>query len=203
MLISVYFYNKNTFITYDNYNPEFRVTQTLNEGVNPTLQLQYMLQHPLQFVQIVLVSFVKGAPSTLTHFVGKFGWSAHYLPIWEIVLLLLALFLIAVHEKISLSFSQKISFSILVFGFLSAFSMVMYMLWCPVASPILTNLQGRYFIGVSPFILLIINALYQYFYKKIELKIDIKKSIPTLPLWLMLIWIVANTHLLILIMKFY
>lgn len=197
LLVCVYFYNKNVFITYDNYNPEYRQSQTLNEGVNPTAQFEYVLHHPLLFVQMVAESFLKGAPSTMAHFVGVYGWSAHYLPTWEIFLLFLALFFIVIHEPISLTVQQKtIFFGVLVL-FVSGFSIVMYMLWCPVGTPILTNLQGRYFIGIAPVLLMLVNVVYQY----TTSKINFSPKLHFHPLALMPIWIMANIHLLLSIVE--
>ncbi len=202
MLVSVYFYNKNTFITFDHYHQSYREGQTLNEGVNPTLQLQYIVQNPIQFTKIVLVSFAKGAPSTVAHFVGKYGWEAHYIPAWEIMLLLIGLCVLIFYENnILIEKRQKIVLLAIILCFFCGFSVVMYMLWCPVASPILSNIQGRYFIGTAPIIGLIVNALCNNFYKKIFKNMDKKKSIPTLAYCLMSIWILSNIHLLMLIIS--
>jgi uncharacterized membrane protein len=145
------------FIPYDAYNPAFRDTQTLNEGVNPSAQLAYMLGHPVQFAGIVLKSYAQALPSTLAHVLGKFGWEKNYLPAGWLFALFSALLLLLVSEKNPLSKRQRGLAGFVVFGYIACFSVTMYALWCPVGALELSNLQGRYFAPVLPLAALLVG----------------------------------------------
>jgi len=138
------------FIPYDDYNPAFRDTQTLNEGVNPSAQIAYMLGHPVQFAGIVLKSYAHALPSTLAHVLGKFGWEKNYLPAGWMAALFLGLLWLLISEENPLDKRQRSLAGFVVFGYIVCFSVTMYALWCPVGAPELSNLQGRYFAPVLP-----------------------------------------------------
>jgi uncharacterized membrane protein len=170
LITSLYWGNlsKNLFIAYENYNPAFRDFQTLNVGVNADQQLNYIAHHPIAFSKIVFQSFAQSLPSTLAHLVGKFGWEKNYLPIWDIVLLWLGLILMTFSQNNSLSKRGRFWIFSCIAGCLVFFSITMYALWCPVGSPILLNLQGRYFLPLLP--LLIIAVGQPYFQQEGKIK---------------------------------
>ena len=145
------------FIPYDNYAANYRDTQTLNEGVQPTAQLHFIGTHPFFFLKIVAQSYVRALPSTLAHFVGKFGWEKNYLPTGWIVALWVAILSLLCCESSHWTYRQR-SLAVLVAGlFLGLFAVTMYALWCPVGAWELTNLQGRYFVPLAPVLALAVN----------------------------------------------
>ena len=149
-----YFYLEGAFISYDDYHPVYRIGQQLNEGVNPSAQLAFIFSHPIEFIKITTTSYLKGIPSTMMHYFGKFGWEKNYLPIWTIILLMGTVLLSAFTEKstlrIRLSIKHRFSFIGIALMMMGGFTVLMYMLWNPVASPVITNLSGRYFIPIFP-----------------------------------------------------
>ncbi len=142
------------FIPYDCYAPEWRDAQTLNPGVNPSAQMDYILCHPFYFAATVVKSLFHSAPSLAAHVVGKFGWEKNYLPAWTLALLWLAMALLAFSEKNLLLAPQRLWLAAIGFVSVLLWAVTMYALWCPVGSGSLDNWQGRYFVPVLPLIYL-------------------------------------------------
>ena len=144
---------KNEFISYENYNPNYRTDVQLNEGVNPNEQLAFILEHPTQFSKIALKSHLAYAPASVVHCIGKFGWEKNYLPFSIIGLLLLTITLSSIFER---NFSYKISKKqrlIFLFSTLSIvvlFTLVIYMQWSPVGNAEILSLGGRYYLPILP-----------------------------------------------------
>ena len=138
------------FVPYDRYDVSLRDQQTLNPGVDPDGQLEYVLDHPLAFARTVLGSALRAFPSMSAHLVGKFGWEKNYLPAWMLGALWLALLALVAGAPNPLTGRQRLgvlgiaSFSLLLWA------LTMYALWCPVGAPVLDNWQGRYFVPLLP-----------------------------------------------------
>ena len=146
------------FIPYDRYEPAVRDMQTLNPGVNPSEQLQYILGNPFSFVKTVATSCVRAAPSAAAHFVGKFGWEKNYLPGWILALLWLALGMLVFAEKNGLSPVQRLWTAAIVLICVILWAVTMYALWCPVGVRELDNWQGRYFVPLGPLVAMAIGV---------------------------------------------
>jgi uncharacterized membrane protein len=155
--------SKNLFISYNDYHPAFKNFQTLNEGVNPEKQLDFILHNPLRFSKIVAQSFITAIPSTSAHLVGKFGWEKNYLPSLSLLFLWLGLLALIFTEKNSLENKERFWLALCILSCLVLFSVTMYALWCPVGSPVLLNLQGRYFLPLLPLLLILLS---KYHFKK-------------------------------------
>ncbi|MCB0526315.1 MAG: DUF2142 domain-containing protein [Lewinellaceae bacterium] len=141
---------QNWFIPYDEYHASFRDSQTLNAGVDPGRQMDYVLGHPLQFMITVTKSLFRALPSLGAHFVGKFGWEKNYLPGWCVLLLWLALFGLVLSEKNPFGQKPRMSMATVLLLYVLAFAYTIYLLWIPVGADQLDNWQGRYFIPVAP-----------------------------------------------------
>lgn len=141
-----------SFITYDDYHLEYRDGQTLNPGVDPSDQLDYIIHHPLQFGQAAITGVVRSLPATTAHILGKYGWEKHYLPPALLVLLFFGLLLICCQTpgppRITSRF-QLLGICACVFVL---FSITNYLLWDSVGAEVQDNFQGRYFIPVLPLI---------------------------------------------------
>lgn len=147
------------FIPYARYDIAVRDSQTLNEGVDPEAQLNYIWQHPGKFARTAVVSYVKSLPATMAHYTGKFGWEKNYLPAWQIagLLLLLGIGCWIQDDPIYPKGGQR---WLLVFSagiMVVLFTIVMYCIWMPVGAPVVENLSGRYFIPVFPLLFLAVR----------------------------------------------
>ncbi len=101
-LTAIVFWSKTIqpiYLKFEDYNPLFRVGQQLNENVDPSVQMQFILHNPLYFSKIATFSLLKTLPHTLIHYIGKFGWEKNYLPLWLIAIILLLLIIQTVFSK--------------------------------------------------------------------------------------------------------
>lgn len=137
------------FIPFDNYHPEYRATQTLNEGVQPAAQLDFILQNPLKFLKIAVSSTAEALPSTAAHLVGKFGWEKNYLPAWSIAALWLAVLVTIFFEKIELKNGQRRQLAAVAALCFGLFLVSNFCLWHPVGASSMGNFQGRYFVPLA------------------------------------------------------
>jgi uncharacterized membrane protein len=193
------------YIKFEDYNPAFRVGQQLNEKVDPSVQLSFMLHNPLFFMKIATFSLIKTFPHTLIHYVGKFGWEKNYLPIWLIFILVLLILVQAVNNKKNQVIpSEQLGFHSLQtsngplsikakFGFLSVFILMtfsftaaMYAIWSPVGSEFIDNLGGKYFIPIYPLFFLALPSF--DLSKKRILAFFVQPKVLFSTLWLSLIW---------------
>jgi uncharacterized membrane protein len=90
---------ESRYIKFEDYNPVFRVGQQLNEHVDPSVQIAFILSNPIYFTKIATYSLIKSLPHTLIHYIGKFGWEKNYLPMPIIVLLLLLILIQAIIQE--------------------------------------------------------------------------------------------------------
>ena len=200
------------YIRFEDYNPNFRIGQQLNEGVDPIAQFSFILHNPLTFIQIMMTSFAQTMPHTLIHYVGKFGWEKNYLPIWLILPLFLMLILSAcTTERRSVTITKQLSdtatkqlsdtatkqlsdtateqrsvvhkIAIIATIMSASLASAMYLLWCPVGSNFIENLSGKYFIPIFPLFFL---SLPSYNLKKFNILTQ-KKWIAVL-LWMTLFY---------------
>lgn len=154
------------YIRFEDYNPNFRVGQQLNEGVDPIAQFNFIIHNPLAFTRIMMISFAQTMPHTLIHYVGKFGWEKNYLPIGLILPLFLMLILRGGTEQRSVAFSlPKYKIAIIASIMSASLATAMYLLWCPVGSHFIENLSGKYFIPIFP---LFFIALPSFDFKKYQ-----------------------------------
>ncbi len=145
------------FIPYNAYNPAYRDRQTLNDDVQPTAQLRFLATHPGFFLRVAARSYVRALPSTLAHFVGKFGWEKNYLPAGWLLVLWLAIAGLLCCETSPWTARQRGLALLAAFLFVALFSITMYALWCPLAATELSNLQGRYFVPIGPVLALVLS----------------------------------------------
>lgn len=141
------------FIPYDAYHPDFRDSQTLNEGVQPRAQLAGVAAQPLAFLRTAAGSAVKALPSSAAHLVGKFGWEKNYLPAGWIAALWVVLLWAALSTPRFLSNRQRGLLALICLLYVLLFALTMYALWHPVGAPEVGNWQGRYFVPMMPLLL--------------------------------------------------
>jgi uncharacterized membrane protein len=160
-------YAQTSFISYDEYDPEWRDRQTLNPGVNPQKQLGFIIEQPIFLIKTISKSMLYAIPSMAAHVVGKFGWEKNYLPAPVLALLWLAILGLAFSEKWKAPLVVKLWAGAAVAAYWLAFSVTMYALWCPVGADILDNWQARYFTPILPLCFLLIAQDYLSHWRKL------------------------------------
>ena len=151
-----FYFVKDLFIPYDLYHPNFREDKQLNPGVDPIQQLQFILQNPTKFLEILYHSYDETLPWTLKHYVGKFGWEGNYLPKWLNNTLLYAILFFSITDKSKIVTKGGYYTAMIMIGIITAlvFSIVIYMQWTPPAEGFIRSLSGRYFIPIFPLLIL-------------------------------------------------
>lgn len=139
-----------TFIPYDHYHVEFRDSQTLNPGVDPSDQMQHIRKHPIDYCRVAITGVIRSAPATMAHILGKFGWEKRYLPTGVLALLLFGLVLICAQTPGPEKWVDRIQLAGICILVIGLFSVTNYLLWDPVGAKVQDNFQGRYFIPVLP-----------------------------------------------------
>ena len=155
MVFTFLFHTKSLFIPYDLYNVNYRDGQTINSGVAPTEQLNFIFQHPLFFLKTLLSSWIELAPANISHYFAKFGWEKNYLPFPVIFGLFLLTIISALRkEKGSVQHSKAWKPMLLCIAFIMsvALSFTVYLLWDKVGANFISALQGRYFIPILPLV---------------------------------------------------
>ena len=158
-----YQYAGGLFIPYDDYNPQFREGVQLNEGVQPHVQLAFVLAHPIGFFKTAVLSYLESAPATLAHYFGKFGWEKNYLPGWLIGLLFFATTWVSVSDLTAvgrLKIKHRLSFFTIALAMMGALALVLYMQWMPVGADRVMALSGRYFFPVFPVLFFAVGGFF-------------------------------------------
>lgn len=131
--------------------------------VNPALQMQWILHNPMSFLT-ALANTLSVNNFYFDSMIGVFGWFNYtYKAIVYTVYFLIFGYaireLISYKKKIFPSYVTLILFLICSAGFLLPF-VAMYLYWTPVGYSQVLGVQGRYFLLLFPFVLLIIHQLF-------------------------------------------
>ncbi len=134
-------------------------SQSGGRNVNVSDQLHYILGAPFEYLRTLISNFILVYPGTygdavLTTYFGVFGWLDTALPLWVMMVYLLLLFttlLYQIGRGANPRFYQKVIFiSVLLLASVGTIT-AMYFNATAVGSPVISGVQGRYFI---PFIIM-------------------------------------------------
>lgn len=162
LVIFLFHHSKDLYISYKDYNPEFREGQQVNEGADPPAQLNFILDKPTVFVKSMLRSYAGSAKASIAHYFGKYGWEKNYLPAWLIGLLGFSVLGVALSEKhILFGWKERLLLVAIGLSMMVAFTVVIYLQWSPVGAERVYNLGGRYMIPIFPLFFLVLPALFK------------------------------------------
>ena len=121
--------------------------------INPDKQVEFILSDIPGFLLMVYHSFGVAPSVIIKSWIGILGWlelifSDYYYLFALLVLITFATF--SDQKKISIGLWTKGLFLMVFTATLLAFSFVMYCSWSAPEDPLITNLQGRYFIPLAP-----------------------------------------------------
>ena len=143
-------------------------------NVSTTGQLAYILNHPLQYLQINFRTFFTYGKEYLEQFIGRLGWIDTALPKPHLLtygILLIATATNSSRPNIRITLTQKILLIIILISNSIFIATMLYLSWMPVGAQIIQGIQGRYFIPLAPLFLLL------FYNQKIKLNFN---NYPTL-----------------------
>ena len=127
-------------------------------GMDPYLQLHFILTHPLEFAGAVLRT-VSQAPMYLQQYIGVLGWLDTRLPRWLVIAELILIAVVCWQDtSLHLRFAQCLSAIGIATVVCATVMVIIYVTWEPVGSGVI-HLQGRYFIPVGPLMAIAISGL--------------------------------------------
>jgi len=133
------------------------------QGVDSGRQVHFLLSHPIAGLEALLNTFHFFGSSFKQQFVGVLGWLDAPLPSWfyrfeKIILILTALIsALYLSTKINKEFLlRKILIFTLCLGTACAVSVALYLIWTPVGLNYIEGIQGRYFIPLAIFSILML-----------------------------------------------
>jgi uncharacterized membrane protein len=135
-------------------------------GVNQAGQIDYLLNHPLNFIGILFHTYIfegfKGLISPdfyLTSAYGVFSWISYKLPLFMIIIGYITLVIALLYRENEkqrdykninyLAVIQLLTFLLS----LAAIAAALYLTWTPVGKPQAWGIQGRYFIALIPLLI--------------------------------------------------
>jgi len=127
-------------------------------GVNPTQQVQYIFNHPLNYFQNFIQSSLRLSKFHLQGLIGIFGWLDYSMD-WRVYVLYLITGIYLIYSTIIEKRERLALWQILlIFGsvfFTYSFMLtIFYLNWKTVGSSTIDGTQGRYFISLLPFVML-------------------------------------------------
>jgi uncharacterized membrane protein len=136
------------------------VKHSLLIQTNPGDQIAFLLTHPLEIPSLAVSTLYAQLDSYLAQIIGILGWLDAPLPLAAYVILGLGLAAILLMDGVSL---QPLLRWVMVAGFTLSVALIflsLYLIWNPLGSrgPI-EGVQGRYFLPILPFLVLLIPKL--------------------------------------------
>lgn len=159
-------YINQLYLTYSDYNPNFRDGIDLIKGADVHKQLNYILSHGLYIFKVFAHSIYRSFSMYYYSYIGTFGWLDTKLPAGVISISYLLIFFIAIVENpktIKLNLTQRL---ITLGTFIIIIALVLlsqHLSWDPVGGDRIVTIQGRYLIPALPLLFILLN------YSKIHL----------------------------------
>lgn len=126
-------------------------------GSNPHAQIACILNQPLQFLHIVIGTLDEASSLLMQQLIGVLGWLTVYLPGWyytfAALLVLVLLFVVFSWDRLVSWTGLLVIAAILLVVF--ATCVTCYLLFCRPCAPSIEGIQGRYFIPVLVFLVLL------------------------------------------------
>jgi uncharacterized membrane protein len=156
------------YISYENYNLNYREAAELVNGADMHRQIQYIMHHGSYFFKVLTGSFASAFDMYFKGYIGVFGWLDTPLPLWLIYSsygLILLLTIGSGQKNIRVTWLAKsiiaLTFAIILFlVFLSQ-----HLIWDVVGGDFIMNIQGRYLIPFTPLLFLL---FYRSQYEKLK-----------------------------------
>jgi uncharacterized membrane protein len=130
----------------------------LDINTNPAAQLNSMLQSPIHYLRVVLVTHsITASVQTFAQFVGVLGWLDTPIPLWAVGLYY-SLFLLALSSPQPVLLPSRFQRLFALGLWLTAFGiidMLLYLTWTQVGGMRIEGLQGRYYLPLAPLLVVV------------------------------------------------
>ena len=130
-------------------------------AVDPGEQLRFALEHPLHFVEATYRTLQAHGEALIRQAAGVFGWVGFEVNAFVIYLVVVAAgllcYYLAEHDRVVLPLRQLGALWAAMLVTTGSLFFAMYAVWSPVGADTISGLQGRYFIGLTPFAMLAVS----------------------------------------------
>lgn len=135
----------------------------LPEGADPAKQIQFILNHPLQLILVMIKTTISRSIFYLQSMTGILGWLEYGIPHWMYAAYAaIGGWLVAngynTKERRWTWYQIIAGFFVILINYVYILS-IFYVVWTPVGAPVVNGVQGRYFLTLLPFVLLIAKGL--------------------------------------------
>lgn len=151
-----------THLTYAEYNQTYRDLSNLSVCADIGAQSAYIAGNWSFLMESFSTAFVVPFDMYARGYIGTFGWIDTFLPTWTIVIAYCMILFVAIADfsgKLRLKAAHRF---VLLCAALLMFLLVVLsqlLIWTCVGDPVVTNLQGRYFIPVFPLVFMAFGGL--------------------------------------------
>lgn len=148
------------YISYKDYNPEYREISSLTKEANYYAQKSYILNNGFYFFKVISNSLLNHPQTYLLSYIGCFGTYLDIpLPIWICFLAYAFIIIVSINERSKFLFSrfQKTIIFLAALFTLCLILLSQHLTWDAVGKGIVDLLQGRYLIPILPLIFIFFN----------------------------------------------
>jgi len=153
------------FISFDDYNPKYRIYATLHEGVDYHKQKAHLIANGSHIFTVLYNTGFNTADFYLSSYIGRFGtYMDALVPSWFVKCAYIFIIFVALTEKNyeTLSWSKKM---ILFFTAILTFCLIIlsqHLIWNSVGRDIADSIQGRYLVPVLPLVFMLFNVRWSW-----------------------------------------
>jgi uncharacterized membrane protein len=155
---------KEYYLSYEQYNTEYRNDAALIPGVDANKQLEFVKEDKSVLLTVLWNSFKLMPDYHIPGYIGTFGWLSVKPPDWFSYGLFCCILLVSFFENnngIKIPWHVKCIFILTFFISVSCIFIGLFLTWFPVRGDLHVNFfQGRYLAPVYPLIFLCLNALF-------------------------------------------
>jgi uncharacterized membrane protein len=146
-----------TAVTAVVYLPQAADSAPEGFNINASQQISYVLDHPWNFIAVSYKTMQVEGDLLLRELVGVFGWidyDFNYVMYYLFTLLAgIVFFQVAQREVVFLKSGQVAAIFAAIVLTTGALFFSLYAVWSPVGADAISGLQGRYFLGLLPFLI--------------------------------------------------
>ena len=148
----------------------FHSSTIFANGISSRIQLEYIRTFPNKFISIFTNSYTNHVEAYYKSMIGTYGSIHYYLDSYIYAFFGIWLFVLLMHyKKVKFKLNKKelivISFTLVAIVFLASF--LMYLYATPIGYHYIIDVQGRYFINLIPYAILVLAELLKNHQKKI------------------------------------